>query len=120
MCILFYFSVLRLSVRAFAIHSMHVNLSFKTTMIKQNMKIILAAGVPSSQALTGFLITAPPYVCVPDVIGALACGFQTKKSMNRTHARARGRLLLDFLNHHSLIIANDRFLPFPTTLRTKI
>ena len=28
-----------------------------------------------------------------------------------THARARGRLLLDFLNHHTLIIANDRFLP---------
>ena len=33
------------------------------------------AGVPSSQALPGFLITAPPSVCVPDVIGALACGF---------------------------------------------
>jgi len=30
-----------------------------------------------------------------------------------THARARGRLLLDFLNHHTLIIANDRFLPSP-------
>ena len=30
------------------------------------------AGVPSSQALLGFLITTPPSVCVPDVIGALA------------------------------------------------
>jgi len=29
-------------------------------------------GVPSSQALPGYLITAPPSVCVPDVIGALA------------------------------------------------
>jgi len=77
MCILFYFSLVRLSVCAFAIHSMYANLSFKTTMIKQNIKIILIAGVPSSQALPGFLITAPPYVCVPDVIGALACGFQT-------------------------------------------
>jgi len=37
------------------------------------------AGVPSSQALLGFLITAPPSVCVSDVIGALACGFQTQK-----------------------------------------
>jgi len=37
------------------------------------------AGVPSSQAHPGFLITAPPFVCVPDVLGALACGFQTKK-----------------------------------------
>ena len=30
-----------------------------------------------------------------------------------THARARGRLLLDFLNHHTLIITNDRFHPSP-------
>ena len=37
------------------------------------------AGVPSSQALPGFDITAPPFVCVPDVLGALARGFQTKK-----------------------------------------
>jgi len=37
------------------------------------------AGVPSSssQALLGYLITAPPSVCVPDVIGMLAFGFQT-------------------------------------------
>jgi len=34
-------------------------------------------GVPSSQALPGFLITAPPSVCVPDAIGVV-CGFQTK------------------------------------------
>jgi len=27
------------------------------------------AGMPSSQALPGFLITAPPSLCVPDVIG---------------------------------------------------
>jgi len=37
------------------------------------------AGVPSSQALPGYLITAPPSVCVPDEIGALPCGFQTPK-----------------------------------------
>ena len=30
------------------------------------------AGVPSSQALPGYLITAPPSVCVPGVIGALS------------------------------------------------
>jgi len=30
------------------------------------------AGVPSTQALPGFLITAPPSACVPEVIGALA------------------------------------------------
>jgi len=30
-----------------------------------------------------------------------------------TNARARGKILLDFLNHHTLIIANDRFFPSP-------
>jgi len=60
---------------------MYANLSLKTPIIKQNIKKILIAGVPSSQALPGFPITAPPSVCVPDVIGALVCGFQTKKKM---------------------------------------
>jgi len=44
------------------------------------------AGVPSSQALPGYLITAPPSLCVPDVSGALACGFQTKKKKFYHHA----------------------------------
>jgi hypothetical protein len=35
----------------------------------QNMKIILIVGVSSSQALPGFLITAPPSVLVPAVLG---------------------------------------------------
>jgi len=34
--------------------------------------MILIAGVSSSQSLPGFLITAPPSVCVLDVIGVLA------------------------------------------------
>jgi len=36
------------------------------------------AGVPSSQALLGFLITPPPSMCVPAVIGALAVWIQTQ------------------------------------------
>jgi len=64
---------------SFVCISAYANVYFKTTVMKKNMKIILIAGVPSSQALPGFLITAPPSVCVPDEIGALACGFQTKK-----------------------------------------
>jgi len=52
----------------------------KTTILKQNIKIILIAGVPSSQALPGFLIiTAPPSVCVPDATGALAVWIQNQK-----------------------------------------
>jgi len=68
----------------FVCKSAYANVYFKTTIMKQNMKIIRIAGVPSSQALPGFLITAPPSVCVPDVSGALACGFQTKKKNNGT------------------------------------
>jgi len=34
------------------------------------------AGVPSSQALPGYLITVPPSMCVPDVIGALTVWIQ--------------------------------------------
>jgi len=37
------------------------------------------AGAPSSQALLGFRITAPPSMCAPDVIGALAVWIQTKR-----------------------------------------
>jgi len=37
------------------------------------------AGVPSSQALPGFLITAPPSVLVPAVLGALAVWIQNQK-----------------------------------------
>jgi len=56
---------------SFVCTSAYPNVYFKKTITKQNMKIILIAGVPSSQALPGFLITAPPSLCVPDAIGAL-------------------------------------------------
>jgi len=77
MCVLFYSS--------FVCISAYANIYFKATIIKQNTKIILIAGVPSSQALPGFLVTAPPSVCVSDVIGALACGFQTTKKKKHQH-----------------------------------
>jgi len=41
------------------------------------------AGVPSSQALPGFLITAPPSVCLSDVIGALAVWIQNQKEKRK-------------------------------------
>jgi len=69
MCVLFYLS--------FVCISAYANVYFKTTIIEQNIKII--AGVPSSQALLGFLITAPPSVCVPDAIGTLAVWIQNQK-----------------------------------------
>jgi hypothetical protein len=47
----------------------------------QNMKLILIAGVSSSQALLGYLITAPSSVCVPDVIGVLAVWIQNQNKI---------------------------------------
>jgi len=47
------------------------------------------AGVPSNQAFPAYLITAPPSVGVPDVIGALTCGFQTKKKKRLRNPRKR-------------------------------
>jgi len=81
MCVLYYLS--------FVCISAYANVYFKTTIIKQNIKIIFIAGVPSSQALPGFLITAPPSVCVPDVIGVLAVWIQkikNKKNQSLTAA----------------------------------
>jgi hypothetical protein len=68
MCILFY--ALFVCIPAYA------NVCFQTTIIHQNIKIILIEGVPSSQALPGYLITAPPSVCVPAVIGVRAVWIQ--------------------------------------------
>jgi len=67
MCVLFYSS--------FVCISAYANVYFQTTIIKQNIKLILIAGVPSSQALPGFLITAPPSACVP----AASCVDSKKK-----------------------------------------
>ena len=61
MCVSFY--SLFICIPAYA------NVYFKTTIIRQNAKMILIADLPSSQVLPDYLITAPPSVCVPDVLG---------------------------------------------------
>jgi len=71
MCGLFYSS--------FVCISAYANVYFKTKIINQNIKIILIAGVPSSQALPGFLSTAPPSVCVPAALVALTVWIQNQK-----------------------------------------
>ena len=50
MCVLFFSS--------FVCTYAYANVYFKTTIIKQTMKIILLAGVPMSQAAPAYLITA--------------------------------------------------------------
>jgi len=60
-----------------------MSLSFANMCMRLPFILWSIAGVPSSQALPGFLITAPPPVCVPDVIDALDCGFQTKKKKKK-------------------------------------
>jgi len=64
-CVWFYSS--------FVCRPAYANFYFKTTRTNQKIKIIIMAGVPSSQALLGYLITAPP----------LQCGFNTKKKKKR-------------------------------------
>jgi len=52
------------------------------------------AGVPWSRALPRFPITAPPPVCVPDVIGALAVWGQNpkkKKVLGKIAIQDRGK-----------------------------
>jgi len=82
MCVLFY--------SLFACISAYANVIFKMTIIKQNIQIILIAGVPMSQAFPGYLITAPPSVCVPDVIGALAVWIQNQKKKKKETGTRRG------------------------------
>jgi len=76
MCILFYSSFV--CIYAYA------NVYFKTTITKQHIKKILIAGVPSSQALLGYLITAPPSVCVPDVTGVLSVWIKNQKKKKKS------------------------------------
>jgi hypothetical protein len=73
-CVLFYSS--------FVCIYAYTNVYFKTKIMKQNFKIILIAGVPSSQALPGYLITVPPSVCVPAVIGVLVVWIQNQRKCN--------------------------------------
>jgi len=58
------------------------------------MKIILIAGVPLSQALPGYLITALPSVCVSAVIGVLAVWIQ---NITKTAGVPSSQALLGFL-----------------------
>jgi len=75
MCVLFFSS--------FVFISAYANVYFKTTIIKPNIKIILTAGVPASQALPGFLITAPPSLCVSAFLCALAVWIQNREKKKR-------------------------------------
>ena len=68
-------------------------MSTSTSIIKPNIKIILIAGVPSSQALPGFLITAPPSVCVPDVIGVLAVCISQERLLSGASKEKFGRMI---------------------------
>ena len=86
MCVLFYAS--------FVCIPAYANVCFPTSIIHQNIKITLIEGVPSSQALPGYLITAPPSVCVPTVIGVLAVWIQHPKKRKSSIVLLRGRILM--------------------------
>ena len=79
-----------LSYSLFVCISAFANVYFKTSIVKQNIKTILIAGVPLSQALPGFLITAHPSVCVPDVISVLAVWIQNQTKKNEATQKQSG------------------------------
>jgi len=73
--------------------SAYANVYFKTTITKENIRILLIVGVPSSQALPKFLITAPPSVRVPEVIGVLAVWISNQKNKCRyIYSKADSRM----------------------------
>ena len=73
MCVILLYSVF-LDVYDFLCHCLFEYMCTRLPFISWSI-----AGVPSSQALPGYLITAPPSVCVPDVISALAMWIQQQK-----------------------------------------
>jgi len=86
MCVFFYSS--------FVCTPAYANVYVQRTIVKPKIIIIiiiiLSAGVPSSQALPGFLITEPPSGCVSAVLVSLAVWIpnQTKKKiMNITNLK---------------------------------
>jgi len=95
---------------------------FKTTIIKQNIKITLLAGVPSNQALPGYPITAPKSVCAPDVIGALACKNQKKmrvpKKIIKSNQNEQTKKLYSQTNKYRRIHKNNRPNKQPNKLNT--
>jgi len=60
------------------------------------------AGVPSSQALLGYLITTPPSVCVPDVLGVLGVWIQNQKmKKEKSHCKHHD---LSFCSEISIVL----------------
>jgi len=72
-------------------HNLNTLTTYKYIHFKTSFKCPRSiAGVPKSQALPGILITAPPSVCVPDVIGALAVCIQNQKKKGSSFKPTEG------------------------------
>jgi len=69
-------------LRVYACVSCSISILFVYMYVRLPSSPRSIASVPSSWALLGFPITAPPPVCVPDVIGALAV-WRQHKTKNR-------------------------------------
>jgi len=66
-------------LRVYACVSCSVSILFVYKYVHMPWSPGSIAGVPSGQALPGYLITAPPSVCVPAVLGALTVWIQNQK-----------------------------------------
>jgi len=70
-------------LRVYACVYCSISILFVYTYVRMPSSPGSIVGVPSSQAPPGFLITAPPTVCVPDEVSALAVWIQNQKNKKR-------------------------------------
>jgi len=66
-------------LRVYACVSCYICIMFLYMYVRMPSSPRSIVRVPLSRAIPGYPITAPPPVCVPDVIGALAVWFQNHK-----------------------------------------
>jgi len=72
-------------------------------------------GAPSSQALPGFLITAPPPVLVPAVLSVLAVWIQNQKKI-KEECRSIGLSALILGHGHDLSFQQDTCIVSPKSI----
>jgi len=65
-----------------------VSLLFDYMCMRLPLILCFIAGVPLSQAFPGWLITAPPSICVPAVLGALDVWIQNQKKKRKFHVES--------------------------------
>jgi hypothetical protein len=80
-------------LRVYACLSCSISILFVYMYVRMPFSPWSIAGVPSGWAPSGFPVTAPPPVCVPDVFGALVVRRQKKTRISKHDLLLGGRFL---------------------------